>query len=345
MSESEKPAMRFDVIVIGSASVDVFVKTTTRIVHIQGVSHGQAVDEQWLAYPLGSKLLIEKLAFYPGGAGTNVCATFARLGFHTAFIGKIGTDVQGQTLVDWLHDHGITFLGERGGQTGYSLILASQANDRTILSFKGCNNELELANPLAGGLQARWLYGTSMLDQSFATQQRLFLLAGQHGIRTAYNPNPYICCKGLGYLQKMLQHTDVLMLNREEAGLLAGQGEPAELAVRLATQGPGIVAVTDGAGGVTVYAGKAWGGDRWHIRPAEDLKVVDTTGAGDAFGSGLVAGLNLGKSIREAALLGVLNAEDIIQSCGAKGHLADRAGMEERLRAEAYNPRHEMVRL
>ena len=337
--------MIFDVIVIGSASVDVFVKTEARVIHIQGVSHGQTVDEQLLAYPLGSKLLIEKLASYPGGAGTNVCATFARLGFHTAFIGKIGTDAQGQSLLDWLRDNEITFLGEKGGQTGYSLILTSQANDRTILSFKGCNDELAFAESLSG-LQAHWLYGTSMLEQSFQTQERLFVLAKQQGIRTAYNPNPYICCKGLGHLQQMLQHTDVLILNKEEAGLLVGNGaESLELATRLATQGPGIVVVSDGARGATVFASAAWGSEGWHVLPAADLNIVDTTGAGDALGAGFVAGLNLGKSIREAVLMGVLIAEDVIQTCGAKAQLTDRESMEDRWRAEADNPRHEIVRL
>ncbi len=338
--------MDFDIIVIGSASMDVFVKTEARTVHIRGLSHGQWMDEQLLAYPLGSKLLIEQLAFAPGGAGTNVCATFARLGFRTALIGKIGTDLHGRMLLDWLEDNAITFLGERGGQTGYSLILASQANDRTILSFKGCNNELESAWNSPAGLQTRWLYGTSMLERSFQAQERLFVLARRQGIRTVYNPNPYICCKGIAHLGTMLRHTDVLMLNTEEVGLLVGNSaQPKELAARLAEQGPGIVTVSDGARGVTVCAGDDWGGECWHIDPAADLKIVDTTGAGDAFGSGFIAGLHLGKTLREATLMGVLNAEDVIQTYGPKGERVSREEMESRLLAELDKPRHEVIRL
>lgn len=310
--------MTFDILVIGSASMDVFVKTEARIIHIQGVSHGQTTDEQLLAYPLGSKLLIEQLAFHPGGAGTNACATFARLGLATGFIGRLGTDLHGQTLLNWLSENHIAFLGESKGQTGYSLILASQASDRTILSFKGCNDELEWTDALTERLHTRWVYGTSMLERSFQTQERLFVRAHQRGIRTAYNPNPYICCKGPDPLRTMLRHTDVLMLNREEAGLLVGDGEPLQLAAGLLKHGPGIVAVTDGARGVTVCAGPTWGGEAWSIGPAADLRIVDTTGAGDAFGSGFIAGLNWSKPIREAALLGVLNAEDVIQACGPR---------------------------
>ena len=74
--------------------------------------------------------------------------------------------------------------------------------------------------------------------------------------------------------------------------------------------------------------------------PASDLKIVETTGAGDAFGSGFVAGIYLEKPIREAALMGVLNAESVIQAHGAKNHIAGREEMEAWIRAEQENPRH-----
>ena len=172
------------------------------------------------------------------------------------------------------------------------------------------------------------------------------MLARRQGIRTAYNPNPYLCCQGIAHLKTMLRHTDVLMLNTEEAGLLVGNSTgPQELAARLAKQGPGIVTVSDGARGVTVCTGADWGGEYWHINPAADLKIVDTTGAGDAFGSGFIVGLHLGKTLREAALMGVLNAEDVIQTYGPKGERVSREEMETRLLAALDKPRHEIIKL
>lgn len=337
--------MAFDIIVIGSASLDVLAKTDAKIVQIEGLSHGQMVDEKLLAYPLGSKLLIRKLAFSPGGAGTNACATFAKLGFSTAFVGMIGTDIHGQILLNWFRENGIAFLGKLGNETGYSLILASQADDRTILSFKGCNDDLELTGLPLAELQAPWLYGTSMLGKSFETQEELFLFAKHRGMQTAYNPNPHICSKGLRYLQRLLQHIDVLILNREEASLLVGTGTPLELAQRLANHGPDIVTVSDGAKGATIFTSPVRGGEKWHILPASGLSIVETTGAGDAFGAGFVAGLKLKKPIREAALMGVLNAEGVIQAYGATQHIASRQEMEAWLSAERDHPRHDIVKL
>jgi ribokinase len=340
--------MAFDVVVIGSASIDVLVKTDARTVRIEGIHHGQTVDERLLAYPLGSKLLIQKLAFFPGGAGTNVCSTFARFGLNTAFIGRLGSDSHGRSLQDWLHERNVAFLGQIGGVTGYSLLLTCQAEDRTILSFKGCNNDLELADLPPETRRACWLYGASMLETAFRTQERLFQHARRRGIHTAYNPNPYLCCDGLEPLRAILRHTEVLILNREEASLLAvAQGEePLALAARLAEQGPAIVAVTDGERGATIVSRSDWGTGQWHVAPARDLRVVDTTGAGDAFGSGFVAGLNLGKSAPEAALLGVLNAESVLQVYGAKADDDGRhCDVDAWLRAERRQPRHEIATL
>lgn len=337
--------MSFDVIVMGSASLDVFVKTAAKLIQIEGIDHGHSVHERLLAYPLGSKLVIDKLAVHPGGAGTNVCATFSKLGLKTAFIGKLGDDTHGNMLLDWLHQHDITFVGEIGGDTGYSLVLTSQADDRTILSFKGCNNDIEFERLPLKSLQAHWLYGTSMLETSFITQQQLFALARRNRMHTAYNPNPYICSQGLSHLQDILDYIDVLILNREEANLLMGEGTPAELAERLASHGPGLVAVSDGARGASVFADNAWGKGKWQVLPAANLKIVETTGAGDAFGAGLIAGLLLEKAPREATLMGILNAESVIQAYGANPHRMNRATLEAQLLAEQTNPRHQLIDL
>jgi ribokinase len=266
----------------------------------------------------------------------------SRLGFDTAFVGKLGTDTHGQLLLDWLQANHIAFLGEKGGETGYSLILTSQADDRTILSFKGCNNELEYQRLPTERLKAHWLYGTSMLDKSLHTQKQLFALAHRSGMHTAYNPNPYICSQGLRYLQGILDYTDVLILNREEANLLISKSETIDLARQLANYGPSLVAISDGAKGVWVFANTPWGDGGWRILPAAGIKVVETTGAGDAFGAGLVAGLLLDKPCKEAALMGVLNAEEVIKTYGAKQHLMNREAMEAQLLAERTNPQHEI---
>jgi len=331
----------FDVIAIGSAVVDAFARTDAETISIKGINHGHNVDEKLIAYPVGTKILIKQLDFHIGGGGTNVCATFTRLGLRTAFVGKIGKDSNGHLIFDWLKQNKITFLGQVGGQTGYSVVLDSQADDRTILTYKGANDELDFSKLPRRELKAKWLYGSSMMNRSWEAEQKLFLFAKNNGIKTAFNPSSYMVEKGIGFLKDILKSTTALILNKEEAEALVGNGDSSELVKRLLSHGPSIVAVTDGKNGVVI--GNA--DERFRILPAKNLKIVETTGAGDAFGAGLVAGLVLGKPLREATLMGVLNAEGVIQAYGAKERIANRAEMESLLRAETKRSRHEIDRM
>lgn len=298
------------------------------------------MDEKLLAYPLGTKILMKELEFNTGGGGTNVAATFAKQELKTGYIGKVGKDVHGKLVFDWLQQNNITYLGQVGGQTGYSIILDSQEEDRTILAFKGSNNDISFDAIRRDELDAPWFYSCSMVGKSWETLVKLFAVAKNRNMKVAWNPANYVVEKGLEYVKEPLSRTDVLILNKEEAELLVGAGEAIELAERLLQHGPSLVTVSDGAHGVTVRATGEWGEQKFHLQPAQDLKIVETTGAGDAFGSGFIAGLIIGRDVRGAALQGMLNAEGVIQAYGCKEHIADRAEMDRWLAEEQQKKRH-----
>lgn len=150
----------------------------------------------------------------------------------------------------------------------------------------------------------------------------------------AYNPNPYLCSQGLSYLQEMLNLVDVLILAKQAAIKLIGNREPPELAKYLAKQGSTIIAISDGANGVTIDDKES--SECFQVIPDPDILVVETTGAGDAFGSGsgFVSGLVRDKNVKESALLGVLNAEDVIRAFGAHEHRIDRNTLDKKLTEE-----------
>ena len=325
-------------IVIGAAVVDVFMKTDAETIEINGVSQGKPIHEKLLAYPLGSKILVNELTFSTGGGGTNVACTFAKEGLKTAYVGKFGKDDHARAIFGWLKSEGIHFLGQVGGQTGYSTILDSQADDRTILVFRGANDEFDFDKVPKREFKAEWLYACTMIGKSFASLEKAIFYCKHNGMKVAFNPSPYLAAKGLGFLKNILKKTDVLILNKDEAQMLVGNGNERELCQRLLEQGPRIVAVTDGARGSFVMDEK----EAYWVLPAKDLKIVETTGAGDAFGSGLVAGLIKGKNLREAALMGTINAEGVISAYGAKNHIFSSSEMAEALRKERLRPRHEV---
>ena len=84
-------SISYDIITVGSNKVDVFAKTDSELIEIKTRTH----TEELLAYPVGTKILIEELEFMIGGGGTNTAVAFSRLGFKTGYLGKIGKDENG----------------------------------------------------------------------------------------------------------------------------------------------------------------------------------------------------------------------------------------------------------
>lgn len=307
----------YDVITLGSATIDVFAQTTSQLVKFI-TAEG---EKDFIAYPSGSKIIISHLDFLVGGGGTNTAVAFSRLEFKTGFIGKIGTDENGFKVLHLLEQEEVDFLGVREGQTGYSIILDSIEEDRTILTFKGANNTLSLQDLSLDTLDTRWLYSSSMVEESFDTLKKLFSHFDAKGTRIAFNPSSYQAKQGLEQLKDILSHCEVLVLNLEEASLLLGHEQTMREAARLLSdEGPKIVVVTNGAEGATCYTQ----GKFYDVSPTPGVHVVETTGAGDAFASGFVAGLLLDLHILDSLRLGMVQAESVIEAYGAKNKLMVR---------------------
>lgn len=305
--------MKYDITTIGSASVDQFADTESELIRIETPT----TKEKFIAFPLGSKILMKELKLSVGGGGTNTAVAFARLGFKTAYLGKIGKDSNGDFVVEQLQKESIDFIGPRAGQTGLSIILNSFAHDRTILVCKGANNDLQPQEVIAP--ESPWVYLSSMLGDSFTTVQALL---SKNSYRVAFNPSNYQAEKGYEALMPLLEKTEILIMNMEEGCKFMGfsftQRPPVEeLLKALATLPPKMFILTDGPGGVHLY-------DRSHYcraYPAEGLDVLETTGAGDAFAATFTAMIMKQESIERAVHLAMTNAESVLQHQGAKEKL------------------------
>ena len=157
----------FDIVTVGSALVDVFVNTELGEIKKDG--------KKLIAYPVGSKISVKGIKFLIGGGGTNSAVAFSRFGLKTGYIGKIGRDNHGKDILEMLKKEKIQFLGkiEKGAITGYSIVLDSKENNRTILTYKGINNNLSLNDINFRKIKTKWLYLSSLLGKSFETQKKL----------------------------------------------------------------------------------------------------------------------------------------------------------------------------
>lgn len=321
-----KSNSEYDIITMGSATVDVFVHTDPAQSEILNVHHHKD-----LAYPLGAKILIKELHTFIGGGGTNSAVAFSRLGLRTAFLGKIGRDDNGSAILKCLFEEKIDFIGAYGDVSGYSVILDSVVDDRTILAYKGCNNDLHSGEISFKSINSKWMYMSSMMKDSFLTQQKVANYASKKGIKIAYNPSLYMVKSGARPLKKILKKTSILVFNKEEAQTLLKDNTDNvyNLLFKVSKLGPKIVVITDGKNGAHCYDAAVE--MVYSVKPGR-VKIVETTGAGDAFASGFIAGMILGKDISTSLKVGMLNAESVISHLGAKNvllghnafHMAER---------------------
>ena len=304
----------YDVITVGSATVDVFAKThfseLIKIIDPKG-------EIDLLAFPSGSKILVEDLEFTTGGGGTNTAVCLSRLGHKVAFLGKLGQGTNSDFIHKNLVKEKIDLLCSHGkGNAGYSVILDTLEHDRTILAYKGINDELKKEDVPFRKLKTKWFYFSTMMEESFHTQEKLAEFAQQHNIKVAFNPSTYLAEKGARNLKNLLNGTELLVLNKEEACLLVGKEEMEGLLFKLRSLGPKIVVITDGKHELFVI-------DKNHIYFAKPpfVKVVDATGAGDAFAASFLSGIIRKNDIEFAIKLGFVNSQSVIAHYGAKNIL------------------------
>ena len=293
--------MKFDVVSFGSAVIDVFIGTDVY------------EEKNFISYPVGGKILIKDLKFDIGGGGTNTAVAFSRLGFKTGCICEIGDDGNGAKILELLKKEKVKFLGktEKNSKSGYSIILDSKGGERTILTYKGVNDEISPGD--IRRFKTKWLYFSSLLGDSFETQKKLAGIMKKRGTKIAFNPSSYLIKNK--NLVSILKMTDILILNKEEAEMLVGHKEK-DLLKGLYNMTGSIVVITDKNKLITCYDGK----EKYFLKP-NNIKVVERTGAGDAFASGFVAGRIAGKPIKECLKLGLRESESVIRYFGAKNNL------------------------
>lgn len=302
----------YDVITIGSATRDVFlISKEFRVIKSDLFPTGAAE-----CVSLGSKIEVDKLVLTTGGGGTNAAATFGNLGFNTAVVTRVGDDPSGRDVLEDLKSSGVkTTLVQtvKGGDTGYSSLLTTVNGERSVLVHRGVAGTFDAKSIPWTKMKTKWIYMTS-LGGNTALALKVVRHAKKIGARVAYNPGSKELQKGLSGLDPILKELTVLNINSEEAAMLAKTKtrDIKKLCKKIALPGVTLV-ITDGPNGAYAHLD----GTTWFARP-HGYKAVSRTGAGDAFGSGTIAGLVKGLGIDDALKVGTINAEAVIREHGAK---------------------------
>ena len=268
---------------------------------------------------------LESALLRSGGDALNEATVLARLGVRTGLVGRIGDDLFGDFLLEQLARAGVVtthVLRDRALGTAVTVVLLQAGGERNFLYYPGAGAALHAAD----------LSDELLLDTEYMAVGSAFGLPGldgdglasllqrarRCGVVTALDTTWDSSGRWLDLLAPAMPYVDLFLPSLYEAGALVGDGTPDAVAARLAALGPRTVVLKMGADGCYLHSASG----RGHLPPLPS-SVVDTTGAGDCFVAGLLAGQTRRWSLRDSALLGHAAAACCVEAIGATTGIRD----------------------
>ena len=255
---------------------------------------------------------VDHIEVLPGGAVANTGLALARLGVPVSACAAVGEDNLGKIVKDsigrWAARDAVTVLPSV--RTTGSVVAVSDDGDRCFLSAAGACDQFtltpdEVENEIASGSRALHI-GYAMILPALDGEplKRVMHQAGRLGALTSLDVT-YFDGRPWPDLLELMPEIDVFCPSLLEASVITGKPDAAEAAEALVASGVRkFVAVTEGARGVWIHIV----GEGQEFIPGRQVKVVDTTGAGDAFVAGVLAAWYRGLPWWTAAQIGALVA-------------------------------------
>jgi len=274
----------------------------------------------------GGEVSTDKLHKCAGGSAANLCVALARIGLNSRFIGRVGDDPFGRFLINNFRKEKVDIsqlqIDKKVG-TGLQFIAITRDGERTMYGFRGANiylsaDEINM-NPIKSS-RILHISGYALLrDPQRKTTIKIFKVARGAGSLVSLDVGVLPATRATNRVCSILRYVDILFLGEREASALVGTMKPEKAARDLLKFGPKIVALKLGRKGCFILT------EMERVRfQAFPIKVVDTTGAGDAFDAGFLTGVigewGLKRTARFANALGALSTTKI----GAQSALPKR---------------------
>jgi sugar/nucleoside kinase (ribokinase family) len=262
--------------------------------------------------------LVDEIRITPAGSAGGTAVTLAKLGARASSAGAIGTDSLGDVMLELLGRFGIdtTLLIRREGvQTSASVLPIRPDGARPAFHVIGANATYNADDAPWGAIAgATHLHLGAPEFMGGEQAAKILSFARQHGVTTSAD----ILAPGeqaaaiLDWIAPCFEQLDYLLPNEEQVLGLSGEADLESGCRKLLERGIGCVAATAGADGALIV-------DRDGAQrvPAFKIDVIDTTGCGDSFSAGFLRGLSLGRTRRDAAVLGSAAAALVAQGLGS----------------------------
>lgn len=317
----------FDLISIGDSVIDTFLK-----LHDAEIKCTLNKEECKICIEYGEKIPLDgpPISLVAGNAANNAVSG-VRLGLKTAIYVNVGEDEGGERTIKKFKEEKI--------DTRYVVVNKGMKNNyHTVLNFQGERTILIYHQPWKYKLpdldKTKWVYFTS-LSPTFVESNLvddLVRFIEQSSAKLLYNPGTFQLKVGVKKNPRLLSLTEIFIVNNEEAKLILGFKEDEKVEIKKLLKGfldlgPRMVIITDGEEGSYGFDGEKY--CKLGIFPAH---LVEMTGAGDAYATGVLAGLFYGKGLPEAMRWGAANGASVVEYIGPQEGLLTYEKMQERLK-------------
>lgn len=319
----------FDLISVGDVVIDTFIPLTDA--EVLSTHNG---NELKLCLRYGDKIPVGPSVSLVAGNAANNAVGSSRLKLKTAIFANVGGDDDGDRIKRKFKEEGIDVR----------YVIKNDdlpSNHHVVLNFEGERTILIYHQPWKYYLpeldKTRWIYLTS-LSPSFVESNlidQLIHYLERTGTKLLYNPGTFQIKQGVKKNPKLLSLTELFIVNLEEAKLILGYDEsdnisPKKLLKGILDLGPRMAVITDGKEG-------SYGtdGENFYHLGVFPANLLEMTGSGDAYATGVLAGLFHGKTLPEAMRWGAVNGASVVEQVGPQAGLLSYAKMQEKLKENA----------
>lgn len=317
-------AATYDVVAIGNAIVDVLSKADDAFIAQEGLVKNTM---QLLFSTDAAEALYAKMApgiEVSGGSAANTVAGIAALGGKCGFIGQVADDQLGKVFSHDIRAQGVTFTTaartEADPTTARCLILITPDGHRTMNTYLGASQFLP-----ASALDREMIAAGAILylegylwdpAEPRAAMREAIRLAREAGRKVAFTLSDTFCIsRHRDDFLKLIDDGDIDILFANEAEILSLTllDDFDKAVAKVAAKLPVLVCTRSEHGAIAVKDGK-----RFAVPAQPVAAVVDTTGAGDLFAAGFLAGQTQGRSVEDSLTMGAVCAAEIISHVGAR---------------------------
>jgi len=311
--------MKLDAIIIGSSTLDFFVNSLESKI----ISENSFVNKKGIAFPLGQKIDGTIFETRTGGSCLNVATTFSNFGYKSHIITIAGKDINRKVILDAIKKtkniKKATVKTDDKKITGFSCIILSNNAERTIIKNpKGCSSNLRINQKDIKNTKAKIIFSGSLYGKK--ENWNTLINYKKENPKTIWCSNPN--SQDLIFLKNNLQilnHIDCFFLNLEEASILSNipYTKEKEVFKFIDKYIKGICIMSNGAKGVVAS-------DNNYIYRCDaykHIKLIDTTGAGDALASAFSLMFQKTKDIEYSLKFALANAGNCIEKIGGNTNL------------------------